>query len=157
MDDHGTAQPAATDRQQEDGRFGALERLVEEKAVTVRAADQDLVVMAHSAWPHLEEERHRDPRTVVALLPRIRSVLGDFATVRERATEYLWQWGASGEETAQERARFLGEAVPSILVVGPTAIEVHYEDLGEPYMMEGYWPAVHFDQDGIAVNVTVES
>ncbi|MGW4202636.1 MFS transporter [Streptomyces sp. NPDC004726] len=148
-----TPRPAtATGR--ESGDYPALDRIVDERYVTVRAGDQDLVVTFDSIDP----DRRLDPETIRGLLPHVRSLLADFAAVRERATEYLWSWGAQGDETDAEKTEFLRDVIPSTLVVsGPTTSELHYENVDEKYMMDGYWPAVHFDRDMTAVKVTVEA
>ncbi|MBY6307361.1 hypothetical protein [Streptomyces clavuligerus] len=130
------------------------DRIVAERYVTVRAAGQELSVTFAPFGSTVPADRE----TVVRLLPRARTLLADFAAVRERATEYLWDWGAEGEETEEEKAAFLRDVLPSALTVADGAgTEVHYENIGEEYMLDGYWPVVHHDAGLNPVRVTVEA
>jgi hypothetical protein len=157
MRDPEAPEPAAASPQ-DDAGYAALERIVDERYVTVRAGGQDLVVTAHSVELDLDAEEGPGARDIMATLPRVRAVLADFAAVRERATEYLWAFGATGDESDEEKANFLREMVPSTLVIaGPAAIELHYDDISEKYMPQGYWPAVHLDADLTPVEVSVEA
>ncbi|MER6914769.1 hypothetical protein ABT354_24105 [Streptomyces sp. NPDC000594] len=157
--DSGTAVP-------DDPAFTALDRIAGERYVTVRVAGQELAVTFDSLGGG-----HPDAGTIAGLLPRARALLADFAAVRERATAYLWEWGAHGEEPAdnpgdnpgeepggEERAAFLRKMVPTTLAVtSATTAELHYEDVGEEYMLDGYWPVVHHDAAMTPVEVTVEA
>ncbi|GLF95069.1 hypothetical protein [Streptomyces yaizuensis] len=148
--------PAAPDASAALDAFDALDpdRIVAERYVTVRAAGQELSVSFDPFGSHGSADRE----TVVRLLPRARALLADFAAVRERATEYLWEWGADGESTEEERAAFRREMVPTTLTVTEGAgTEVHFENAGEDYLLDGYWPVVHHDADMNPVRVTVEA
>jgi hypothetical protein len=153
MQDHEDSPSAGASAQQDD-LYAALDQIVEERYVTVSAGDQDLTVTAESIDP----DQRLDPQTVIAVLPRIKSLLADFAALRERATEYLWAWGAGEEETDDDKAEFMRNMVPSTLVIASaTTIELHYEDISEKYIQDGYWPAVHFDKDMMPTHVSVEA
>ncbi|MEU5979240.1 hypothetical protein [Streptomyces sp. NPDC047315] len=122
--------------------------------VTVRVGGQDLVVMVDRL---LSAERV-GPEEVAALLPRVRSVLAEFAAVRERAAAFLWEWGAEGGETEEERAGFHRDMAPTTLTVTAAAqFALHFESRSGSYFPDGYWPAVHLDGDLRPDRVTVEA
>ncbi|MFJ8045469.1 hypothetical protein ACIRBX_33675 [Kitasatospora sp. NPDC096147] len=115
------------------------------RSVTVQAGGQDLDLL------------FEEPSAVEAL-PRVERLLAGFAAVRDRSTAYLWEWDADGTEDARERAAFLAALVPTTLAVtGAGGLVLHYEDIDERYLMDGYWPAVHLDAELAPVEVTIES
>ncbi|MEU9605797.1 hypothetical protein [Streptomyces sp. NPDC048057] len=138
----------------------ALDRLAAAGDVTVRAGGHDLLVMVDEVG----SAERLTPEAVAALLPRVRLVLADFAAVRERAAAFLWEWGAQGEETEEERARFHRVMVPTTLTVtGAAQFAVHFEArptehaADAPYLLDGYWPAVHLDAELLPDRVTIEA
>jgi hypothetical protein len=134
--------------------YAALERLAGEGTAEVGAGGLTLHV-------HIESGALGDrpaPEAVAALLPRLRTVLDGLPAIRERATEYLWRWGATDDSTEEEREAFLRDLVPTSLVVADgEGLQLHYEDVDERYVMDGYWPAVHLDRELNPVKVTIEA
>lgn len=146
--------------------YSALDQLTDDHPVTVHAADQDLVVLVDSL----------DAPRIAEALPHVRALLAEFAVVRERATAFLWDFGATDDDngetsdtsetsetdettnTDNEKAAFFRDMLPTTLVINDApAIQLHYEDISEQYMLDGYWPAVHIDRDLNPIEVTVES
>ncbi|MFH8616273.1 hypothetical protein ACH4E8_14520 [Streptomyces sp. NPDC017979] len=147
----GAPEPAPDD-------VSALGRLAAAGDVTVRVDGRDLVVMVDQSG----SAQRSTPEEVAALLPRVRSVLADFAAVRERATAFLWEWGAEGEETEEERAGFHRDVLPGTLTLTVTdareaRFAVHFDSRNEAYLLDGYWPAVHLDADLHPDRVTIEA
>ncbi|MFE0427671.1 hypothetical protein [Streptomyces sp. NPDC058953] len=158
------APPSPAASEPDDSGTAALDRLAELREVTVRAGGRDLWITLDSGYTPHSTEPPLDPGAIAALLPRLRALVADFETVRARATGYLWEWGATGDEPPEEKAAFLRDMVPTTLAVTSAAeLELHYEDMGamgdtgDSYMMEGYWPVVRHDGELNPVAVTVES
>ncbi|MEU5164371.1 hypothetical protein AB0G74_32790 [Streptomyces sp. NPDC020875] len=142
----------------DDPGFAALDRLPEAREVTVRAAGRDLHITLDSGYREISAEPAIDREGFAALLPRLRALLADFDTVRDRSTGYLWEWGATGEEPPGERAGFLRDMAPTTLAItSAVELELHYEDMSGTHLMEGYWAVVRHDGAMHPVDVTIEA
>lgn len=98
---------------------------------------------------------------VRTLLPLTHELLDQLPQVRDAAVEFLWQWGATGGDTAEGHERFLasfGVRGLSVYHSGAFAVELSDDQtvFAESFL-DGYWPAVHFLPDGQPVHITTES
>lgn len=126
----------------------AYQELLDRRYLTVRVEDQPISL---SFDPH-------EPAVITTLLPHTGELLSTFARIRADATEFLWNWGAEGDESADERAGFFRDVVPTSLVVqGSGEFTVHFEEVSEDLFLDGYWPAVHFSRERRPLSVTVEA
>lgn len=97
---------------------------------------------------------------VKTLLPLTHELLGELPQVRDAAVEFLWQWGATGGDTADNHEQFLTNfGVQALSVYHSGAFSVELSDdqtvFAESFL-DGYWPAVHFLPNGEPVFVTIE-
>lgn len=126
----------------------AYDELLDRGYVTVRAADQHISVSFDT----------REAAVITALLPQAGELLSTFDRIRADATAFLWNWGAEGDGSEDERLGFLRDMRPTTLVVlGSGEFAVHYEEVSEDLFLDGYWPAVHFSTERAPVSVTVEA
>ncbi|HEY1179709.1 MAG TPA: hypothetical protein VGF17_26430 [Phytomonospora sp.] len=99
----------------------------------------------------------RTEAEALPMVPLARRALADFVRIADAATLHLWKWGSRGDEPEEDRTRFWRQMVPSSLVLDPDGgFAVHFEDCGD-FCMDGYWPAVHFDDDFTPVDVSIEA
>ncbi len=98
---------------------------------------------------------------VKTLLPLAHELLSQLAQVRDAAVEFLWQWGATGGDTAEGHEQFrtnFGVQALSVYHSGAFAVELSDDQtvFAESFL-DGYWPAVHFLPNGEPVFITTES
>ncbi|MCL2424136.1 MAG: hypothetical protein FWD11_09655 [Micrococcales bacterium] len=97
---------------------------------------------------------------VATLLPFVHDLLDELPAALEAAVEFLWQWGATGGDTADSHKRFLNNfGIQSVSIYHSGAFSVELSDdqtvFAESFLA-GYWPAVHFLIDGTPIFVTIE-
>ncbi|MDR3069361.1 MAG: hypothetical protein LBU50_07645 [Cellulomonas sp.] len=98
---------------------------------------------------------------VRTLLPLTHELLDQLPQVRDAAVEFLWQWGATGGDTAEGHEQFrtnFGVQGLSVYHSGAFAVELSDDQtvFAESFL-DGYWPAVHFLPNGEPVFITTES
>ncbi|MCL2091051.1 MAG: hypothetical protein FWH11_07505 [Micrococcales bacterium] len=98
---------------------------------------------------------------VRTLLPLTHELVDQLPQVRDAAVEFLWQWGATGGDTAEGHEQFrtnFGVQALSVYHSGAFAVELSDDQtvFAESFL-DGYWPAVHFLPDGEPVFITTES
>jgi len=97
---------------------------------------------------------------VAALLPMVHDLLDELSTALEAAVEFLWQWGATGGDTADSHGRFIDNfGVHALSIYHSGSFSVELSDTQTVFaesFLAGYWPAVHFLPDGTPVFVTIE-
>ncbi|WP_019632693.1 hypothetical protein [Actinomadura atramentaria] len=95
---------------------------------------------------------------VEELLPHVRGLLAAMDEIGPAAVAHLWDWGATGDETAEEKAAFLAEVRPTSLVVYRSGdFELHFEKVPDGAFLDGYWPVVLHRADGRPVDVFVDA
>ncbi|MFD8783644.1 hypothetical protein [Kitasatospora sp. NPDC059599] len=98
------------------------------------------------------------PEKTAELLPHARRLVAEFDRIRRDGTAFIWTAFAEGDETEEEKARFPEVMTPHTLVVYRSGdFEVHFEEPGNRYFMDGYWPAVQYRADLTPVHVTIEA
>ncbi|WP_018352653.1 hypothetical protein [Longispora albida] len=99
-----------------------------------------------------------DETPFVDLLPHARRIIAAFDQVHRESLAFLWSWGATGDETAEDQARFRDELRPETVTLHPSgAFVVHYAVTAGRHFPDGYWPAVHHHADLTPARVTVEA
>lgn len=120
--------------------------------------------------PHFTASRRIGERTVVLLLdttdeararrllPRMRRAVEDGALLRTRAVEAvvreLGETPPTREELTEAHADLL---LDTVVVDDEREVVLHLADSCGEHLMEGYWPAVRFDTDNRATDVTIEA
>jgi len=100
------------------------------------------------------------PETVTALLPHARTLAAALDRIAQAGAEFLWTWGAKGDESEAEKAEFFDQVMPptDLVVYRSGDFELHYCNAsGGDHFMEGYWPAILFRADQTPVAVSVEA
>jgi hypothetical protein len=63
-----------------------------------------------------------------------------------------------GDKTESDKAGFFAGMTATSLVIYLTGdFELHYEEAGETFFMEGYWPSVQFLADRTPVGFIIEA
>lgn len=114
--------------------------------VTVDGEDLDLMLEGTSA----DEAR--------ALLPRVRETLASLDVLSRLATDAV----VTAFSTASPEEHELDDAASDLVLETIEASEdrsiiLHFTDSCGTHFPDGYWPAVHFGDDGQITQVTVES
>ncbi|KQX78823.1 hypothetical protein AB0K86_07845 [Streptomyces clavifer] len=124
------------------------DEIVRRRYVVVPAAGQDLSVSFDCAGPE----------KVAELLPHALEVVAEFGRIRRTGAEFLWDWGANGDESEEDRAGFLDAVAPTDLVVLRSGdFEVHFDDVSGRYFPDGYWGAVQYRRDMTPASGTMEA
>ncbi|MET8176006.1 hypothetical protein [Streptomyces clavifer] len=142
--------PSASDLPSPGASWGELpaDEIVRRQYVVVPAAGQDLSVSFDCAGPE----------KVAELLPHAREVVAEFDQVRRTGAEFLWDWGANGDESEEDRAGFLEAVAPADLVVFRSGdFEVHFGDASGRFFPDGYWGAVQYQRDMTPASGTMEA
>lgn len=93
-----------------------------------------------------------------ALLPRLRSVVSRVETLRRSASDAIVVAFSQGEPEAHEFDEAATDlALDAIEATTEATTVLHFTDTCGTHFPEGYWPAVHLDDDDAVVQVTVES
>ncbi|WP_405810373.1 hypothetical protein OG524_13465 [Streptomyces sp. NBC_01520] len=146
----GPREPSAVGLPSPGAAWGELpaDEIVRRQYVVVPAAGQELSVSFDCAGPE----------KVAELLPHTREVVADFGQVRRTGAEFLWDWGANGDESEEDRVGFLDAVAPTDLVVFRSGdFEVHFDDASGRYFPDGYWGAVQYRRDMTPESGTMEA
>jgi hypothetical protein len=97
---------------------------------------------------------------VPALLPITYWIVDYLPQLLATAVEFLWQWGATGQDTADGHKEFVANfGVRGVWFYHCGAFTIELSDdqtfFAESFL-DGYWPAVHFLADGQPIFVTIE-
>ncbi|MFJ8614381.1 hypothetical protein ACIRD4_00770 [Streptomyces clavifer] len=147
---HGRRGTACAERPCTGREWSALraDEMVRRQSVIVAADGLDLSVSFDCAGPEMTAE----------LLPHAREVVADFGAVRRAGAEFLWGWGANGDESEEDRADFLAAVAPTDLVLFRSGdFEVHFGDASGQYFTDGYWGAVQYRRDMAPASGTMEA
>ena len=99
-----------------------------------------------------------DADAAAALLPRAAAVFADRAGWHRRATDAVVTEFSAEEPTADELAEAADDLVlQTVEVLADGDVVLHLDDSCGQHFLDGYWPAVRFDADDVAVEVTVEA
>lgn len=99
-----------------------------------------------------------DAAAASALLPRVAAFFADRAGWHRRATDAVVHEFSTEEPTADELAEAAHDLVLHTLeVLADGDVVLHLNDSCGQHFLDGYWPAVRFDADDVAVEVTVEA
>lgn len=99
-----------------------------------------------------------DVESVRPLLPRLRTVVADIATIRRAASDAIFTQFSDVEPEPyelDEGARDL--RLEAIEATADGTFVLHFADSCGEHFPDGYWPAAHLDGDGAVTAVTVES
>jgi hypothetical protein len=102
--------------------------------------------------------RTADAPEATALLPRLGDVLADRAAWHKRATDAVVTQFSEDDPTQAELDDAADDLVLTTVEVHPGGeVVLHLDDSCGEHFLDGYWPAVRFDQVGAVVVVTVEA
>jgi len=93
-----------------------------------------------------------------ALLPRLREIVADLATIRRVASDAAVTAFSQGEPAPHELDDAASDLVlDAIEATSEGTVVFHLNDSCGTHFPEGYWPAAHLDPEGTVSHVTVES
>ncbi|MFE7506445.1 hypothetical protein [Promicromonospora sp. NPDC057488] len=102
--------------------------------------------------------RATDAAAASALLPRVAAFFADRAGWQRRATDAVVKEFSAEEPTPDELAEAAHDLVlQTVEVLADGDVVLHLDDSCGAHFLDGYWPAVRFDADDVAVEVTVEA
>jgi hypothetical protein len=126
-----------------------------ELAEILRVGQALVTVGDHEVWLTFD---CADPEKVAELLPRARELLMDIDRLSRDGAELLWTMTTEGDKTESDKAGFFAGMTATSLVIYLTGdFELHYEEAGETFFMEGYWPSVQFLADRTPVGFIIEA
>ncbi|MEU1513242.1 hypothetical protein ABZ490_13950 [Streptomyces sp. NPDC005811] len=100
----------------------------------------------------------QDPTEARSLLPRLRRAVEHRTELRRRAVEAVVTTFSTEPPTAEDLAEAAADLLTQAIVVDGTGeVILHFTDSCGRHLLDGYWPAVRFDEADAVIDVTVES